>query len=551
MKLCDKIAKLRKREGLSQEELADKLEVSRQSVFKWESGENTPDLEKIKKLARLFNVSFDLLLDDDKDIEPIQNEEKNESKESPKTFAYRKVFNSGRSLNTLNQGNLENGYVEGVKKIKTLDYPYTKKCEENLKNRKYSKTIKIQHDTAFYFFVDESNKTFGFYFDGAPQFICPFENLASFTGSNTGIETGYVKATGVGVGFGKNPSIGVGSMPLAQTRSPLRYDLSISYFDEKGTLKDYKLGISCSRGYIVYNGTVDSPDSLYLWENLLSQSTNKNLGEVSSYLNGIKEAANQIKSGAISVSQIDFDKANNEYKVANEERIAFERRLKNEAEAAAKKRRKTGLIIFLVIASLVAVGIGTCSISNAVKQNQITQTNKNKAQDVIDMIDNLGEITLSSESAIKRAENAYKALTDEQKSYVTNYSKLTSARSQYERLAYQQREEETKDDPSRTIVVTDMNGRWECAGEEWAIADIQGGTAVLYWTTGSMASVFSGTLKSSYAVGYNNETRRMELKLYHYTALGGEYLDVSMTKSSSGTLNLYFRSKTFVKTSNS
>ena len=78
MKLCDKITKLRKMKGLSQEELANELDVSRQSVFKWESGENTPDLEKIKKLAKLFNVTFDELLDDEKDLEVIYQNVKSE-----------------------------------------------------------------------------------------------------------------------------------------------------------------------------------------------------------------------------------------------------------------------------------------------------------------------------------------------------------------------------------------------------------------------------------------------------------------------------------------
>ena len=93
MKLCDKISKLRKRKGLSQEELANELEVSRQSVFKWEAGENTPDLEKIKKLAKLFNVSFDILLDDDKDLEETKEaEETVVAKESPKkSIKFRKT----------------------------------------------------------------------------------------------------------------------------------------------------------------------------------------------------------------------------------------------------------------------------------------------------------------------------------------------------------------------------------------------------------------------------------------------------------------------------
>lgn len=69
MQLSNKIERLRKRKGWSQEELANQIGVSRQAVFKWESGMNTPDLEKIKKLVKLFNVSYDFLLNDELDID--------------------------------------------------------------------------------------------------------------------------------------------------------------------------------------------------------------------------------------------------------------------------------------------------------------------------------------------------------------------------------------------------------------------------------------------------------------------------------------------------
>jgi len=75
VKLCDKITKLRKRKGYTQEDLAGIMEVSRQSVFKWESGENTPDLEKIRKLTKVFNVSFDELLDDDRELGEVSEVE--------------------------------------------------------------------------------------------------------------------------------------------------------------------------------------------------------------------------------------------------------------------------------------------------------------------------------------------------------------------------------------------------------------------------------------------------------------------------------------------
>ncbi len=65
MILADKIAMLRKQSGWSQEDLADQLNVSRQSVSKWESGASIPDLDKILKLSQLFGVSTDYLLKDD------------------------------------------------------------------------------------------------------------------------------------------------------------------------------------------------------------------------------------------------------------------------------------------------------------------------------------------------------------------------------------------------------------------------------------------------------------------------------------------------------
>lgn len=64
MTLADKIIKLRKQHGWSQEELADKMDVSRQAVSKWECAQTIPDIEKILQLSQLFNVSTDYLLKD-------------------------------------------------------------------------------------------------------------------------------------------------------------------------------------------------------------------------------------------------------------------------------------------------------------------------------------------------------------------------------------------------------------------------------------------------------------------------------------------------------
>lgn len=62
MNIADRIQALRKQQGLSQEELADRLGISRQAVSKWESGQSTPDLERIVALSQLLGVSTDHLL---------------------------------------------------------------------------------------------------------------------------------------------------------------------------------------------------------------------------------------------------------------------------------------------------------------------------------------------------------------------------------------------------------------------------------------------------------------------------------------------------------
>ena len=76
MILADKIINLRKREGWSQEQLAEKLGVSRQSISKWESAQSVPDMNKLLTLAQIFDVSTDYLLKDEMELEesaPGQN----------------------------------------------------------------------------------------------------------------------------------------------------------------------------------------------------------------------------------------------------------------------------------------------------------------------------------------------------------------------------------------------------------------------------------------------------------------------------------------------
>ena len=62
MTLAEKITLLRRQRGWSQEDLAERMGVSRQSVSKWESAQSIPDINRILELSRIFEVSTDYLL---------------------------------------------------------------------------------------------------------------------------------------------------------------------------------------------------------------------------------------------------------------------------------------------------------------------------------------------------------------------------------------------------------------------------------------------------------------------------------------------------------
>ena len=78
MSLGNKILELRKKEGLSQEQLGEKVNVTRQTISNWELNETTPNPEQLKLLSTVLNISIDELLDNDVKnvvIEKVSNTE--------------------------------------------------------------------------------------------------------------------------------------------------------------------------------------------------------------------------------------------------------------------------------------------------------------------------------------------------------------------------------------------------------------------------------------------------------------------------------------------
>ena len=96
MKLADKLFELRKEKGWSQEKLAEQINVSRQSISKWESGQALPELEKIVELSKIFQVTTDYLLLEDSDkpeIKPILSEdEKDRYYKEVKSYGFWQVL---------------------------------------------------------------------------------------------------------------------------------------------------------------------------------------------------------------------------------------------------------------------------------------------------------------------------------------------------------------------------------------------------------------------------------------------------------------------------
>ena len=74
IKLGNRLASIRKEKGYSQEELAEKLGVSRQAISKWECGEASPDTDNLIELAKIYNMSLDELLEIKKE-EPVKSED--------------------------------------------------------------------------------------------------------------------------------------------------------------------------------------------------------------------------------------------------------------------------------------------------------------------------------------------------------------------------------------------------------------------------------------------------------------------------------------------
>lgn len=92
MSLGNSLFNARKKSGLSQEDVAKKLGVSRQTISKWETDETLPDIRQSKKLAVLYHLTLDELIDFDADVKEIEDMIEKTSEETQKKIDWTKVW---------------------------------------------------------------------------------------------------------------------------------------------------------------------------------------------------------------------------------------------------------------------------------------------------------------------------------------------------------------------------------------------------------------------------------------------------------------------------
>ena len=118
MNLGENLLKARKRTSLSQEEVAEKLGVSRQTISKWELNETLPDICQSKKLASLYNLSLDELIEFDVDLKEIERIIENTTEEKQEKIDWTKAWGKKYPILVTYQNVVDTvEYEEQIKKL--------------------------------------------------------------------------------------------------------------------------------------------------------------------------------------------------------------------------------------------------------------------------------------------------------------------------------------------------------------------------------------------------------------------------------------------------
>ena len=118
MNLGENLFQARKKKGLSQEAVAEKLGVSRQTIFKWETDETLPDIRQAKKLAVLYGLTLDELIEFDADVQEIQEVINKTTEETVNKVDWTKVWAEKYPILARYQDEVDvAGYEEQLEKL--------------------------------------------------------------------------------------------------------------------------------------------------------------------------------------------------------------------------------------------------------------------------------------------------------------------------------------------------------------------------------------------------------------------------------------------------
>lgn len=150
--LGEKLLKLRKKYGYSQQALADELSVTRQTISNWECGQGAPTLDKAIELAKIYHISLDDLMEDQ--VEVVVKEKKQSAGRLLKLLEGKTVKLSCFDVERWIEANFDLGYSETVKVLEVNDdwlrIEYTRTKENHLlKKERVIKLIDINAVNGF------------------------------------------------------------------------------------------------------------------------------------------------------------------------------------------------------------------------------------------------------------------------------------------------------------------------------------------------------------------------------------------------------------------
>ena len=118
MSLGNNLFQARKKVGLSQETVAEKLGISRQTISKWETDETVPDIYQAKKLAKIYNLSLDELIEFDIDVKEIEEIIKNTNEEKEDKINWTNAWSKKYPILATYQNNVDiSKYSSQIRKM--------------------------------------------------------------------------------------------------------------------------------------------------------------------------------------------------------------------------------------------------------------------------------------------------------------------------------------------------------------------------------------------------------------------------------------------------